>query len=287
MDTPSEHLRAIARRIVEFTAQHVPLRAALLVGSAGRGDADYYSDIDLLLYVDEIPSANIFVELCDMLGGARSPRQREPTEQLLAEEFDVRGIRVEIAFSTVRWTEERLDDLLERLVDFDTPSQKILTGLLEGLPLHGVELLTSWKARAAEFPDPLRKVMVQRYWKFFPLWHGGPAIARRDAELWRLDVLLDASFNLVGVLAGLNRMYFTRFQFKHLRRYVSQMSVCPPGVADRIESLFRLDAESAAAELELLIEETAALVHAELPDVDLRLAFSPGSRQSPWHERLA
>jgi hypothetical protein len=52
--------------------------------------------------------------------------------------------------------------------------------------------------------------MVERHWNFFPLWYYGDAMAARDTELWRLDMLLDAAFNLLAVLAGLNRLYFAR-----------------------------------------------------------------------------
>src|SRR2546430_10957015 len=55
MQGATEHLRRQARRIVEAALERVPLKAAMLVGSAGRGDADFYSDLDLLLYVDELP----------------------------------------------------------------------------------------------------------------------------------------------------------------------------------------------------------------------------------------
>jgi UTP:GlnB (protein PII) uridylyltransferase len=59
----TDHLRRLARRIVDATLERVPLEAALLVGSAGRGDADYYSDLDLLLYVTELPPAELLTEI--------------------------------------------------------------------------------------------------------------------------------------------------------------------------------------------------------------------------------
>jgi predicted nucleotidyltransferase len=55
MHGATEHLRGLAARIVDAALERVPLRAALLVGSAGRGDADFYSDLDLMLYVDKLP----------------------------------------------------------------------------------------------------------------------------------------------------------------------------------------------------------------------------------------
>ena len=150
------------------------------------------------------------------------------------------------------------------------------------MPLYGDELIEGWKTRIAHYPEPMRRAMVQRYWKFFPLWYGTAAIVKRDAELWRLDMLLEAAFNLLGVLAGLNRLYFTRFQFKGARAYIARMNLAPVRFADRLESLFNLNSEAAAAELERLVEETRALVEVELPGFDLGMRFPPGTRQQPW-----
>ena len=55
MDAATEHVRALARRVVEAALELGPVRAALLAGSGARGDADFFSDVDLLLYVDEPP----------------------------------------------------------------------------------------------------------------------------------------------------------------------------------------------------------------------------------------
>jgi hypothetical protein len=104
----------------------------------------------------------------------------------------------------------------------------------------------------------------------------------RDGELWRLDMLLDAAFNLLGVLAGLNRLYYTRFELKRTRKLGAQMKLAPPAFVDRLEVLFRLEPDAAAAELGRLIEEARALVAQELPDLELPLRFPPGATQEPW-----
>jgi predicted nucleotidyltransferase len=278
----TEHLRALAGAIVDRTIELAPVRAALLAGSAGRGEADHFSDIDLIFYVEQIPPQDVGARVREAVGGTESFRRGEPTEHFSAEEFDLKGVRVEVAFTTVGWMEQRLDELLDRLVDFDAPSQKILSGLLEGVPLYGRELIGGWSARVAHYPEAMRLAVVRRYWSFFPLWYEGAALAKRDAELWRLDMLLEAAFNLLGVLAGLNRLYFTRFQFKRTRAYISRMKVAPDRLADRLESLFRLEPESAAAELGRLVQETLALVEAELPGFDTGMRFPPGTRHQPW-----
>jgi 8-oxo-dGTP pyrophosphatase MutT (NUDIX family)/predicted nucleotidyltransferase len=281
MHDATEHLRALASRIVDAARERVPLRAALLVGSAGRGDADFYSDLDLLVYVDELPTDETLDEVRAAVGGV-NPIRRERTEHACGEEFELDGVRTEVPFITVSRADWQLDQLLEELNEVDSPHQKVLLGLLEGLPLYGEDLVERWRSRVRAYPEPLRRAMIDRYWDFFPVWYYRESMAVRDAELWRLDMVLEAAFNLLGVLAGLNRLYFARFQLKHTREFVAQMAFAPPDLVERLESLFRAEPEAAAAELERLIEETRALVAREFPDLELTLRFPPGARQQPW-----
>ena len=163
-----------------------------------------------------------------------------------------------------------------------SPNQKMLSGLLEGLPLHGEELLARWRERVAAYPDGLRQSSIEHHWRFFPLWFFDEPMASRDAELWRLDMLLEGVFNLLAVLAALNREYFARFELKRLRKLVEKFEHCPPGLADRLESLFRLPPAEAADELGRLVLETRDLVAEELPDLELPLRRPPGTRAEPW-----
>jgi hypothetical protein len=73
--------------------------------------------------------------------------------------------------------------------------------------------------------------MIERHWDFFPLWYYRDAMAARDSELWRLDALLDGVFNLLGVLAALNRIYFARVHLKRTRELIDKMQLAPPALA--------------------------------------------------------
>jgi predicted nucleotidyltransferase len=281
LTSATHHLRELARALVDAALERVSLQAALLTGSAGRGDADFYSDLDLILYVDELPPEEALVAIREAMDGTDAMR-RGRTNHFCSEEFRIGGVRTEVSFVTVARVEWRLDQLLERLEEIDSPLQKVVLGIVEGMPLHGEELIARWQKRLRDYPEPLRRAMIEHHWRFVPLWYHGDSIALRDAELWRLDCLLDGAFNLLGVLAGLNRLYFTRFELKRMRALVANMEVAPPRLAERLESLFRLEARAAAAELGRLVDETRALVAAELPDLELSLEHPPGTRQLPW-----
>lgn len=280
MHAPTEHLRGLARRIADAALERVPLRAALLVGSAGRGDADFYSDLDLIVYVDEPPSDEALDAIRNAVGGM-NPIRRERTEHACGEEFELGGVRTEVPFITVSRVEWHLDQLLRELEEIDSPNQKVFLGILEGLPLYGEDVIERWRSRLRAYPEPLRRAMIERYWDFFPVWYYRQAMAVRDAELWRRDVLLDAAFNLLGVLAGLNRLYYTRFQLKRTRELVAQMALAPPDLAERLESLFSVAPAPASAELERLVNETRALVAAEFHDLELPLRFPPEPDSDP------
>ncbi len=278
-----EELNALAERVVVAAESLGPLRAALLAGSAARGDADFYSDLDLLLYADDLPPPERFVQLCAALGGAEPLRIAPRSDDSDAFQFTIDGIAVQVCFQTVAAAQSELASMLdERSEVIDSPRQKILAGFVEGRALRGAELLEPWRQRASDYPEELRREAVERHWRFFPLWYYDDALAARDAELWRLDLLLDGAFNLLGVLAALHRVYYARFELKRLRVLTAKLARKPPRLADRLESLFTLPTAEAAEEFGRLVAETRALVLEELPDLELPLRRMPGERIRPW-----
>jgi hypothetical protein len=63
---------------------------------------------------------------------------------------------------------------------------------------------------------------------------------------------------------------------------VSNFALAPTMLAERVESLFSLTPNTAAAELGLLVEETRRLVLAELPNAELPLPRQVEARIRPW-----
>ncbi len=282
MTPESGYLRSLARAVMTAVDERVSVQAAVLTGSAARGNADRFSDLDLLVYVTTIPASELLEEVMIAAGGVKPVRRDAPTDHFSALEFTVNGVRTELTFFTVTSVEDLLDRLLGDLEDVNSALGKVLLGIDEALPLHGEALIARWKARLRPFPEPFRRAMITAHWEFFPLWYHQDAIAARESELWRLEVLLDGAFNLLGVLAGLNRLYYARFELKRTRTLTDRMQLAPPALADRIEALFTIPPGEAAIAFGALIEETRALIHRELPDLALELPKPLSSRQRPW-----
>ena len=280
---PSRHLRELARRITDVYLRHMALSGAILTGSGARGDADRYSDLDLIMYAEEVPPAEAALAAQRELGTG-------PAVVLLAhgpngflDQFPLGGVQCQVGVIPAADVDDELDGLLVEHEGLGTPVGKIATGLLEGIPLHGEELLGRWRARVADYPPGLREAMVKHWWRFFPLWYHEQALASRDAGLWRQEELVNAAYALIGTLAGVNRLYFARFEFKRQRAFLAKLAVAPPRFAERLESIFTLPPAEAISELGALVLETQAIVQRELPGVDVTLRRPPGGAQvEPW-----
>jgi predicted nucleotidyltransferase len=282
MDGATEQLRAIARRVVDEALALAPLRGALLAGSAGRGDADEWSDIDLLLYVDELPPEGTLELIRESVDGDDACAREARTPDFDGLDFAAAGALVQLLYARVSAIDDRQRRRLVELEELEEPWQKAALGLLEGLVLHDDGTIARWRERLRDFPEPLRRALIELHWRdLFPLWHYQEQIAARDAELWRLEMLIDAALRLLGVLAALNRVYYSRFQVKRLRKLAASFALTPPRLADRLESLLQLAPSAAAEELGQLVLETRQLVLRELPDLELPLRFPPGTRQKP------
>jgi predicted nucleotidyltransferase len=282
MEAATVRLRELARRVVDEALAHGELRGALLAGSAGRGDADGWSDIDLLLYVDELPPAGAPEGLRLAVGGLEPRPKNRHEGEADGIEFFLDGVLVEVSYHTVAAVDRALDGLLVDLTELDQPWQKLALGILEGFALEDDGTIEGWRSRLRDFPEPLRRALIELHWRdLFPLWHWVDSLDARDCEVFRLEMLVDGMLRLLGVLAALNRVYYSRFHLKRVGDLVVSFAVAPANLKARLDALPGLPPREAADELGALAAETRALVQAELPDLELPFRFPPGTRQEP------
>jgi hypothetical protein len=257
MTDRSEHLRAVAERVAAAYLAHTAPRAILLTGSAADGAVDHHSDIDLIAYCEAAPSEEQL----------RAVRLAAGAERIDGRKFWLAGVEVDGGVATIAECERQLGAVLERFEARST-AQKWCEGILRGVPLHGAELIEGWQNRARAYPPELGRAMVEAYLVFWPIWRVADWLLARDMTLWYQQTLVDSSHNILGVLAGVNRLYFHPAFFKRLGAFVGRMRVAPPGLAERLVGLFAAEPHAAIAALEALVAETVAIVEAEMPEVD-------------------
>jgi Nucleotidyltransferase domain len=285
MSEPTERLRTLARRLSDSYLAHCRPCAILLVGSAASGDADAYSDLDLLLYYDQTPAEEALAEARQEIGAERFRGTRAPDGSSYGERYYIGGLQCQVGHVTTGGFEREIAKLLVDL-ELNEELPKIMSGLFEGLPLYGEDLVEGWRREAA-YTEPLQRAMIQKHWRFFPWWYFEEKLLARDATVWRYDVLVQSAYNIVGVLAALNRLYFSTFEFKRADKFLARLEVAPPNLAARLDALFDADERASTGELERLVEETQALVAEHFTDIDLSLQWGgtptpPGSRAKRW-----
>jgi Nucleotidyltransferase domain len=288
---PTAYLQALARRVTNSYVTHGEPRAALLVGSAATGDADLYSDLDLIVYYDRVPPAEVVAETPRELGAEWyrstpwSDDSGEPGPHGYGERYGIGGIECQVGLISVGAVERGIARVVVEL-ELSEEKLKILSGLCEGVPLHGDALIEEWRRKAA-ITDELQRALIEKRWKFFPWWYVQERLRTRDATAWRYEVLAQSVYAIVGTLAALNRIYFSVFEFKRASAFISRLELAPPDLAARLERLFTVDELRSTEELERLVAETHGLVAERLPDLDLSLESGgrptpPGARESPW-----
>ena len=284
MTPESDYLIKLAEQITAPYTQLPTLKAAMITGSAAKGLADSYSDIDMTMYYEaDLPSEEALTAIREGLGGSeRRWVIGDRAEGGFAEAYGLHGIEVQIGHTLIDKWEETID-FVQRAEEVETTAQKALEGTLACKALYGEPYIERWKAKIANFPPELAQVMVEKNLQFFAVWGLEPHFRTRDATIWYHQILVETTHRLVAVLAGLNHLYFTTFQFKRQRRFIDQMQIKPANFADRLDNLFRLGLAASLHELEVLVEETVALVETHMPQVDTSAAKRRvGWRQQPW-----
>lgn len=263
-------LRRLARRLCDA---HRGLDdgslLALVSGSTVDGTADERSDVDMTIVFAELPAPAELQAACTRAGATPwfwTGGQWE--EQAVVVAFRIDGTEVQIGYSTHAALADQIDELLLRH-NPDTPLHKLGEGLLKAEPLYGHARLQALQQRLAAFPDGLALAMARHFAATAVPWKAMAQIVHRDAPLWCRELQVQAAYRLLGLLAAVNRRYYTTFQNKRLHRLAASYDRAPAAFADRLEQLLQLPPTAAAEALFALEGEVLQIVGEAFPGLDL------------------
>jgi predicted nucleotidyltransferase len=235
--------------------------AVLIAGSASRGDADRDSDIELLVAWAEPPTEAQRRLIVEPLAADHRLFDFDDDwecwqEDLFigrsAEDAPSSGVLIEVVGQLVPVIERRLDDVVQRF-EPNLDKQSTIHALLNGIPLHGDELIGAWRAKAEPYPRGLTIAMVNRYAQidYFTDWER--FLARGRNLLLIHERFTQIERQLLLVLQALNARY--HYKFKWLERVVGELQVAPVNLADRLRSVLTSDVPTGAETLRQLVEE--------------------------------
>ena len=175
------------------------------------------------------------------------------------------GIEVDMSHYLVDTVEQVLHDVVERC-DPDLLKQLTVGGIIHSAPLHGSALVEHWQQRAAHYPDGLRVAVVRAHVQIEGLWRLD-AYATRDNPVAGYQVLTAAHEELLHVLLGLNRTYYSGF--KSLDAVVRDLRIAPENLLERMRACYPLEKGRSKTMVSALVEESQDLVEEQLPEIDV------------------
>jgi Domain of unknown function (DUF4037) len=258
---------AMARRIAPVYTANPKVGAVIVGGSVARGYADPYSDVEMGVFWEELPTAE---ELCAAMEQSRGTTwELDPydadQEDVWYEEYGVDGLKVDLRHMPVSRMSTLLADVLEH-GDRSEERQQIISAMQHGVALHGASQIESWQARAADYPESLARAMVRKHLSL-PAWWSVPMLAERGDLPLVYGAFKEATERIFGALLGLNRVYHPGL--KWLDRTLATLPIAPPDLAARLKQVFRTEPRAGARQMQEMVEDTFTLVEQQMPDVEI------------------
>ncbi|MGH7176988.1 MAG: hypothetical protein ACREJC_06395 [Tepidisphaeraceae bacterium] len=248
-ESHTQRLLKLGKSVLGAYAVLPGVACAALTGSVAEGCADEYSDLDMTVYYRALPAEEVIRRIRSEIGGGTFTWQAGThADREFGEGFRVQGVDCQIGHIIIERWEADIERVL-RAEEVATPLHKAMSGTLVSIPICGHELVEEWKKRIAGYSDPLARAMVEQHLKFFLVWGLIERLSRRDAALWMRQEIVQSSYNILAILSGLNRKYFTTFQFKRTRAFCASSltspfnwsgGTCPTSIAPRPTERWRV-----------------------------------------------
>lgn len=285
MNDASRWRLELAQDIADIYAAQPGVQMVIATGSAARGVADAWSDLDLMAYWDEVPDP-AWLGTPPLAGTGASRFTAQGSGGGYLEQYRLGALKIDVGHGSVAGLAERIDDVTVRHSTEPT-AQKVASGLQHAIALYGAGAYEQHRARVAAYPDALALKMVQQHLFFMPAWtHERQSLDRGDLFGF-YDLVCDVVRNLMGVLAGLNRVYYpTHPEPKWTAWYLTRMPLQPDGTHEAITALLAQPTHETIAAFYAVIEATVALVEQHLPAADTTTARAVlGVGMEPCEER--
>jgi hypothetical protein len=242
------------------------VQAAAVGGSAAKGQADDYSDIDTAIYWAAALDPSVLESpLVAGPGVERFTFMEAIPGRVWLEQYWLGTAKVDIAHMPWDWVDEEIAAVVEHR-DTSAERQDLLEGMLTARTAYGEEHLEPRLARARAYPPELATKMAREHLFFYPPWvlerHG---LARGDLFHYH-DTLNRMLKNVMGALAAVNRRYMATTKLKRIESMLSEWPLVPTGAAGFLRDV--LEARDVGRSITALVEGTFDLVDEHVDGAD-------------------
>lgn len=275
--TPASRWRfALAHSLAALYARNAHVAAVLVGGSTARGQADRFSDLELLVLWSAPPTDDDRRAVIDAAGG--DLHRLYPYDEASALWEDLyfmgrdatdrpkSGCQVEVSHFLTATVSALVDRVIDQ-ADADEALLNAMAGLADGHALAGAPVIRPWQDRVATYPDALQRAVVRRYGYIDHFWRWEMYATRghnlSDAYGHFTTVVRRAAHLILAV----NRRYGGDWKW-----LVPTLEICPLApeqVAERIQAVYRVPLAEGAAHLAQIVDDTFDLVERHIEGVDV------------------
>jgi len=262
MQNPNTKWRIdFAKQLVKQLLTFDGIKAIVIAGSVARGYADKYSDIEIPIFWEQLPSDSTRLAIVAALNGEFLYKYDGPSRE---DQLMINGVQVDLWHITIAHEEEILEAVLHEH-RFDPGSLNALDTIRSCIPLFGDEIVQEWKLRAQEYPVELAKQVIQKHLPSFSVGELFILAQRSNPTAFyaRLTFLQQEVFL---ILLALNQMYFPTFKWMYRR--LQSMQIKPENIGYRFQHAFEVSFDEAISDTRLILEETLHLVEKQFPQIE-------------------
>ena len=156
--TQSQWRLALASEITTYLRSYSGIRAVIVGGSVARGYADEYSDLELPIFWDSLPTDPIRRSIAaDLQADFLYPYNGPALEDNLL----IRGFQVDLWHNTVSAEEAVIDSVVHGL-SLDQGDSNFMDTIRFCIPLYGEALIEEWKVKARIYPEELAARKIEQ-----------------------------------------------------------------------------------------------------------------------------
>lgn len=249
-------------RDVEFEGPE--LMAMAVGGSVSRGQADAFSDLELLCFWDVFPDVDTRMKLIEAIGA----KLIFPVDDDLNEDnLILSDIQVDILHNTIDYYDNMIEDAWEfHLADYQTLG--FLDTITYAYPLFGEDILDVWKEKTLNYPRALAINVI--YDNLVKLHNGNIELyIQRDNPTEFYAQMVTIQRKLFNILSALNKTYAGGYKWMYPE--LENMENTPINIATRFKQMLAGNKFEAIEDLYALVFETLFLVKNNFPEIDFNV----------------
>ena len=272
MNAASKWRIELSRELSVHYSSHPEVRMVCLGGSPTKGISDAYSDLDIVVYWNDLDEDWIKAEPLQEAIGLRRTDLLSLAPGSFIESYHINGLKIDFGHGTMEMWEQWTSSLLEEL-NADPGLIGMVGGFLDSIPFYGNELCSKWKNRLRNYPDDLAVEVIRRNMGFFVGGYLVHQCLERGDVLAYQDGMCTMLKRLVSITAALNRRYYSAAEPRWLNYEIGLMEVKPENLTcENIRWMLDNPGEESEAMLYGLLDKVLTLIGEQFPELEDKIA---------------